>query len=151
MRKIVLAVLAVLASALSACGTVEPPKKVEWIVAPPGAVAPLVAAEVARADAGHRQLLVYVGATWCEPCRRFHEAVQAGKLDAQLGSLRLVEFDLDRDAARLKDAGYDPKLIPLLALPNSDGHASGRQMEGSVKGDGAVDQMVPRLLALIAR
>jgi len=133
---------------LAACGT-PAPKKVEFVVAQPGAVAPLVAHEEEIAARQGRRVLVYVGATWCEPCRRFHDAVKAGKLDAQFGTLRFVEFDLDRDGTRLAEAGYAPKLIPLLALPSPDGRATGKQMEGSIKGDGAVGEIVPRLQRLL--
>ena len=48
---------------------------------------------------------MYVGAPWCEPCRRFHEAVTKGLLDEQFGDLRFVEFDLDKDGERLQAAG----------------------------------------------
>ena len=34
-------------------------------------------------------------------------------------------------------------------LPLADGRASGRQIEGSIKGEGAVDQIAPRLLSLL--
>lgn len=137
--------------ALVACGSPEPaqPKKIEFVLPAAGDVAPLVKNEVVRARRQGRRALVYVGATWCEPCRRFHDAVKAGRLDAQFGELRLVEFDLDRDAERLAVAGYAPKLIPLLALPDAEGRATGRQTEGSVKGDGAVADLVPRLAALL--
>lgn len=136
---------------LAACGSPQPPakKKIEWVSAPVGAVAAIVKSEQARATPSGRRVLVYVGATWCEPCRRFHDAVKAGLLDEQLGSLRLIEFDLDKDAPRLAEAGYAPKLIPLLALPDPQGRASGRQTEGSIKGDGAVADLVPRLTALL--
>ena len=128
-----------------------PPRHVEWRAAPPGGeVAELVRAELARARSDRRRLLVYVGAAWCEPCRRFHEATTAGKLDGELGSLRLLEFDLDRDEPRLRQAGYVSRLIPLFAAPAADGRASGRQIEGSIKGDGAVGQILPRLKALIS-
>ena len=144
-------ILSSLVLVLLACGSPPPPvkKKLEWVNAPAGDVARIVKSETARAAAAGRQVLVYVGATWCEPCRRFHDAVQAGLLDEQFGSLRLVEFDLDKDAPRLAEAGYAPKLIPLLALPDSEGRASGRQTEGSVKGNGAVADLVPRLTALL--
>ena len=123
---------------------------VEWTPAPAtGDVAAEVQREQARARADGRRLLVYVGATWCEPCRRFHEAATAGKLDAQFGSLRLVEFDFDRDRERLSAAGYQSAYIPLFAAPGLDGRASGRQIQGSVKGDGAVDEIAPRLQALL--
>jgi len=49
----------------------------------------------------------------------------------------------------LQAAGYVSRLIPLFAAPGLDGRASGRQMEGSVKGDGAVGEIAPRLHALL--
>ena len=126
------------------------PRHVEWTpAAPAGEVAPLVQRELARARSDGRRLLVYVGATWCEPCRRFHDAAAAGKLDAEFGTLRLLEFDFDRDEPRLREAGYVSRLIPLFAAPGPDGRSSGRQMEGSIKGDGAVGEISPRLRALL--
>jgi hypothetical protein len=136
----------------ASCGMQTPaaPAHLEWVPASPaGDVAPLVTAEQTRARRDGRQLLVYVGAKWCEPCQRFHHAAEAGKLDASFGRLRLLEFDLDRDSERLAVAGYVSRFIPLIAAPGADGRASGRQMEGSVKGDGAVAEIVPRLGALL--
>ncbi|MDB4968217.1 MAG: hypothetical protein JWN44_3906 [Myxococcales bacterium] len=118
--------------------------------APAGEAAAVVVTEAAKAKREGRQLLVYVGATWCEPCQRFHQAAAAHKLDADFPSLRLLEFDTDRDGERLAAAGYVSQLIPLFARPRDDGRASGRQIEGSVKGDGAVGEIVPRLRALLA-
>jgi thiol-disulfide isomerase/thioredoxin len=137
---------------LAGCGTPTPPapKKIEWVTAPSGPVAPIVKSEEARAQREGRRVLVYVGATWCEPCRRFHEAVKSGQLDEQFGQLRFVEFDLDRDNERLAEAGYMPKMIPLLAVPDAEGLATAHRMEGSIKGAGAVAQMAPRLRALLA-
>jgi thiol-disulfide isomerase/thioredoxin len=94
-------------------------------------------------------LLVYVGATWCEPCQKFHHAVERGDLDSTFPGLTLLEFDLDRDRERLASAGFVSKYIPLFALPRRDGTASGKQVEGGIKGDGAVAFIVPRLAALL--
>jgi thiol-disulfide isomerase/thioredoxin len=126
------------------------PHHLEWAPAQPaGDVAVEVKGELARARADGRRLLVYVGATWCEPCRRFHEAASAGKLDQRFGALRLLEFDFDRDGERLRAAGYVSHYIPLFAAPAADGRASGRQIQGSVKGDGAVGEIAPRLESLL--
>ena len=92
-----------------------------------------------------------VGASWCEPCRRFHEAVTRGELDATFPTLRLLEFDLDRDQARLQAAGYGSRMIPLFEVPGPDGRASGRRIEGSIKGPGAVAEIVPRLRRILAK
>ena len=141
---------ALTAMLLVACGT-EKPRGVEMVAAPAGGDVPTtVKRELERAQRDGRQLLVYVGATWCEPCQRFHRAAAEHKLDRDFPSLRLLEFDDDRDVERLAAAGYTSRLIPLFARPRDDGRASGRQIEGSVKGDGAVGEIVPRLRALLA-
>ncbi len=111
----------------------------------------MIAREVEQAARDGKQLLVYVGATWCEPCRRFHDAALAGQLDAGFSKLRLLVFDADRDTDALERAGYRWELIPLFALPKADGTSSGKQIEGSIKGDRAVDQIVPRLRALVGQ
>jgi thiol:disulfide interchange protein len=141
------------ATALTGCKADEAapakPVPVEVIGAPAaGDVAEAVRQERARAPG--RPLLVYVGATWCEPCQRFHQAVLSGQVDALFPGLRLLEFDLDHDRDRLQQAGYTSKMIPLFALPREDGAASGKQIEGSIKGPGAVSEITPRLKALLA-
>ena len=117
--------------------------------APDGPVASVVRLEMDRAQREGRKLLVYVGAKWCEPCQKFHQAAEAGKLDGDFGDLRLLEFDLDHDRDRLAAQGYSSQLIPLFAVPGPDGSASGKSIQGSIKGDGAVDEIRPRLRQLI--
>jgi hypothetical protein len=116
-----------------------------------GDVEPIVREELARAAVDRRRLVVYVGASWCEPCQRFHGAAESGQLDATFSDLTLLEFDLDRDGKRLASAGYTSKYIPLFALPSADGRSSGKQVEGGIKGEGAVAYITPKLLALLAR
>jgi hypothetical protein len=130
---------------------------IRLVEAPPtGDVAALVRDAVARSRSDQDQgtpngaLVVYVGASWCEPCGRFHAAAERGELDSTLPGLTLLEFDLDRDRERLASANYVSKYIPLFALPGPDGNASGKQVEGGIKGDGAVGFIVPRLRALLA-
>jgi hypothetical protein len=137
-------------AALLLTAACESPAKVELVPAPSsGEVAALVRDELGRAHRQGRELLVYVGATWCEPCQRFHRAAAAGALDRDFPRLRLLEFDADRDNARLVQAGYTSRLIPLFARPADDGRASGRQIEGSIKGEGAVGEIAPRLRSLL--
>lgn len=107
-----------------------------------------IASQVARGDA---TIVVYVGASWCEPCRRFHEAAVSHQLDAEFGGLRLLAFDGDRDEGALDAAGYRSDMLPLFALPGRDGHASGQQFAGSIKGSGAVAEIAPHLRSLVGR
>jgi thiol-disulfide isomerase/thioredoxin len=127
-------------------------RKLELVEAPATTdVAAYLAPLVVRADGDHKKLVVYVGASWCEPCRHFHDAAVANQLDDRFGDLRIVAFDADRDDAALEAAGYRSSMLPLFALPNADGRASGKQFAGSIKGDGAVAQIAPNLRALVDR
>jgi hypothetical protein len=82
---------------------------------------------------------------------RFHRAAEAGELEGRMPPVLFVEFNKDRDDDRLKAAGYKSSYIPLFALPAPDGTALGQQIEGSIKGPGAVDEIVPRLTRLLSR
>ena len=124
---------------------------IEWMPSPDGDPAEIAKAEVERAKKDGRALIVYVGATWCEPCQRFHRAAESGEIQGDLPPIRMLEFDLDRDAERLTAAGYGSRLIPLFAVPGPDGRGTDLRIEGSIKGAGAVSNIVPRLRALLAR
>lgn len=126
--------------------------RIEFVDAPEGGdVAAIVQRERVKAKEAGRELIVYVGASWCEPCTRFHDAALAGRLDGALPALRLVAFDLDRDRERLAQAGYASKLIPLLALPRADGQASRHRIEGGYKRADAAEEIAGRLGQLLAK
>jgi hypothetical protein len=128
----------------------RPGDRAEFVLAPEtGDVVELVLAELERARTDDRLLIVYVGASWCEPCQYFHAAVEDGTLDDSLAKVRLLEFDLDRDRDRLVAAGYSSRMIPLFVVPAPDGRAGPRRTEGGVKGPAAVDNLRERLVALI--
>lgn len=118
-----------------------------FVKAPEGDVT--VALQTAMAAARDLRVVAYVGAEWCEPCTRFHRAVEAGELDAQLSGVQFVEFDSDHDRERLSAAGYDGRLIPRFVVPAVDGTPSGRRTEGGVKGAEAVPHIMARLQALL--
>ena len=124
--------------------------KLRIVEATEGSVDSIVKGALAGARAEGRTLVVYVGATWCEPCQYFHRAAQRGDLDATFPRMTLLEFDLDKDRERLVAAGYTSKYIPLFALPGPDGTASGKQVEGGIKGEGAVGYISGRLQQMLS-
>jgi hypothetical protein len=125
--------------------TTTAPRGVHTTSAPAGDVAGLVGQQLATSNAQGRRVLVSVGAPWCEPCVRFHDAVARGDFDDVLAGVDLVEFNLDVDRARLEQAGYGSRMIPLLAVPGSDGRGGALRLEGSVKGEAAVADLRQRL------
>jgi thiol-disulfide isomerase/thioredoxin len=124
-------------------------RKLSFVHAAPGDVATIVRETSARERKLGRTTLVYVGATWCEPCQAFHKAAASGALDATFPTLTLVEFDLDADRPRLVQAGYQSHYIPLFTKPNEDGTASKEHVEGGIKGDGAVAYITGKLQTLV--
>lgn len=107
---------------------------------------------VEEGDRAGVRVVVYVGAKWCEPCRHFHRALEAGELDEALAGTKFLEFDSDSDSEELRRAGYASQYIPLFSVPDPDGRAGAHRIEGSVKGaepHGVRDNLVPRLLALL--
>ena len=122
---------------------------IRFVAAGEGEVSALVERFARNARAQGRVPLVYVGATWCEPCRYFHEAAERGALDAEFPAMALLEFDQDRDGERLALAGYTSRMIPLFVVPSEDGSASERRIEGSIHGPGSPAQIAPRLRAIL--
>lgn len=110
-----------------------------------------VKSELARAAKDDVKLVIYVGAGWCEPCRRFHDAVKAGQLDRDLAGVRFLELDHDAHEALLGpgDLACSSELVPLFVRPNEDGTCGARRTEGGIKGDGAVGFILPKLKAIL--
>lgn len=101
------------------------------------------------AASADEKVIVYVGASWCGPCQAFHAALERGELDEALEGVKFLEYDADRDRERLELAGYGGRLIPRFAMPGPDGKFGGEKIEGGIKGDGAVEHIMKRLLPLL--
>lgn len=110
----------------------------------------LVRTERLKAKAEERVLIVYAGAAWCEPCKRFKEEVHTGRLDEKLPKTTLLAFDADRDTDRLAAAGYHFQFIPFVALPGADGHPTDTQ-EARGKGSNAWRELIAKLGAWQSR
>jgi thiol-disulfide isomerase/thioredoxin len=122
----------------------------DFVPAGPGEADAAVREALAAAAGAERRLVVYVGATWCEPCQAFHHAVERGELDEALAGVRFVEFDSDHDGVRLQAAGYGGRMIPRFVLPDAQGRGSEQRTEGGIKGHGAVEHIMKRLGPLLA-
>jgi thiol-disulfide isomerase/thioredoxin len=91
-----------------------------------------------------RVLVVYVSASWCEPCRKFKDEIHSGRLDERLAKTTLLAFDADRDGDRLGGLGYSFKFIPFIALPGPDGRPTDSQ-EARGKGGQAWKELLGKL------
>jgi thiol-disulfide isomerase/thioredoxin len=104
----------------------------------------LIRTERLRAKAEGRVLVVYVSATWCDPCKKLKEEIEAGRLDDRYGKTTLLAFDADKDIDRLGSAGYTFKFVPYVALPGPDGRPADTQ-EATGKGSNAWKELLGKL------
>ena len=126
-------------------------RRPELVAAGPGPVDAVVRAALAQSQRQGRRLVVYVSATWCQPCERFQASLRAGQLDGYFPDLRFFKFDQDQDAARLEVAGYGGQYIPRFVVPGADGRGTAQRMEGGTKADDTVFTSIgPRLQAMLA-
>ncbi len=145
-----LRLLFLLSLACAACKVtpqIDPQATVRFVTPEQGEVAPQLARRMTEVK--DRRLLVYVSATWCEPCRRFHEAVERGELTGKLGAVDLVAFDGEVDAERLLMSGYEQRMIPAFTVPGVDGRGTTQHLEGGLSGEGVVADLVPRIVELL--
>ncbi len=137
-------------AAPAAARAADKPEFVPVRVGEAGALAVITDA-LAKARGEGRTLLVYLGASWCEPCQVFHRAVERGEFDRELAGVRFLEFDADLDSAALAEVGYGGKLIPRFVVPADDGRGSDRRIEGGVKGERAAKEIMGRLGPVLGR
>ena len=104
----------------------------------------LVRAKRLEAKAEGRVLVVYVSATWCEPCKRLKAELESGRLDDRLANVTLLAFDADKDGDRLGAAGYSYRFVPYVALPGADGHPADSQ-QATGKGGEAWRELLGKL------
>jgi hypothetical protein len=150
--KLLLAAVLLLASCQrpSRRPVVRRPAGPELLEAGKGPADAVVRTALAEAGRDGRRLLVYVSATWCEPCERFQKAVRAGELNATFPALTLLKFDQDRDLDRLQAAGYAGNLIPRFVIPGTDGRGTDQRVEGGTKAEDTVSTSIgPRLQRLL--
>lgn len=97
-----------------------------------------------QSKATGRVLVVFVSATWCDPCKQLKAEIQAGRLDARLSKIDLFAFDADRDGDRLRAAGYSFAYVPFVALPGADGGPADSQ-QATGHGGGAWRELLGKL------
>jgi thiol:disulfide interchange protein len=99
-------------------------------------------AEHARhaAEQGLRPVL-YVGASWCQPCKLLLQHRDDPRVVNALRGTYTVEVDFDDwTVAELGASGYDVQAVPVLLAIGPDGKAAGPRLDGAAWG-GDVEHM----------
>ena len=132
-------------TAPSARAVPSAPARVDVVEASPDVdTVSFIRAKRLEARAARRVLVVYVGASWCEPCKKLRSELASGRLDERLGRVSLLTFDADRDVDRLGAAGYTFTSVPYVALPGADGRPTDSRAAAG-KGARAWEELLGKL------
>jgi hypothetical protein len=110
------------------------------------ALADGVKAEVAKAQAKKLTPIVYVGATWCDPCLALKKHRDDPKMVDAFEGTFVIEIDADDwNAASFGALGYKTSVIPIFIAVDAEGKATGRTIDGGAWGDNIPQNMAPPL------
>lgn len=99
-----------------------------------------------------RDLVVYIGANWCAPCKRFRKLVAGQQYAEHLANLRFLRFDRDLHRDELDEFGYGkPTMIPYFAVPGPDGRGVGLGTGQAIKTPTHIRQLGRRLDEMLAK
>lgn len=116
-----------------------------------GSLASSVKAEVAKAQAAGKKPIVYIGATWCPPCKAIKKYKTDPQMAAAFAGTYIIELDVDDwAAADLTGLGYKAGSIPVFIAVGPDGKATGPNINGGAWGDNIPANMAPPLTKFFA-
>ncbi len=99
----------------------------------------------AEAVAAGETPVIYVGATWCQPCLLYKKSLDDPRMKAAHEGVRVLEADADlHDLSAL---GISPNGIPHWATVDASGVSDGRAIDGGAWGDNTPENMAPALSA----
>ena len=93
------------------------------------------------------QAVLYVGATWCGPCKEYKAALTAPRLKAAHAGVRILEADLDADGAALEALGVEVQGVPHWQTLDLDGKPVEHAIDGGAWGENTPENMAPVLTA----
>ena len=134
-------------------GKQRPTTGPEWVIVENVSnVAKAVLEEGKQAEKDGKQLVVYVGAVWCKPCKEFDAATKQANFGSDLDHIRLMKFDWYRHQTPLHRANYGSQYLPLFVVPGPDGKGSDKRFFGSrFKGQVGVEDLKKRLVDLASK
>lgn len=89
--------------------------------------------------------VVYVGATWCGPCKVYKSTLTDPRMVAAHKGAHIIEVDLDVHPKALQSVGIQPAGVPHWEMLDSSGQRVGRTIDGGHWDDNTVENMAPAL------
>ena len=91
--------------------------------------------------------IVYVGATWCGPCKVYKASLSDPRMVQAHRPVHIIELDADQHASTLQKLSISPSGVPHWEMVDPSGHSVGKHIDGSAWADNTVENMAPALSA----
>ena len=116
-----------------------------------GSLAASVKTEVAKAQAAGKKPVVYIGASWCPPCKAIKKYKSDPQMVTAFAGTHVIELDVDDWSAPDLDAlDYKAKSVPVFIAVDKDAKAKGPTIDGGAWGDNIPANMAPPLTKFFA-
>lgn len=89
--------------------------------------------------------VVYVGATWCGPCKVYKNSLEDPAMIRAHLPVHIIELDADKHPNTLQALKITPSGIPHWEMVDRSGVTTGRKIDGSAWQDNTVENMAPAL------
>lgn len=100
---------------------------------------------VGEAERAGLKPVLYLGATWCQPCVAYERALFHPEMVAAHANVLLVKADFDRHGSALEAAGFVASGVPFWCHLDREGGNSGRCITGAAWGEDTPENMAPVL------
>lgn len=104
-----------------------------WIELEPAStgLAALLAGHAQRAGEQGLAPVLYVGASWCQPCKLLEQHRDDPQVARALRGTYTIELDFDDwTVAELSASGYEMQAVPVFFAIGADGKAAGPRLDG---------------------
>jgi len=89
--------------------------------------------------------VVYVGATWCGPCKVYKASLDDPRMVQAHRPVHIIELDADKHTEALSAVGIQPNGVPHWEMVDPSGKSVGKHIDGGAWGDNTVENMAPVL------
>lgn len=89
--------------------------------------------------------VVYIGATWCGPCKQYKAALSDPRMIEAHTGAHIIELDADKHTKTLTELGIRPAGVPHWEMVDKTANPTGRTIDGSHWQANTPQEMAPAL------
>ena len=116
-----------------------------------GGLAPLLKTELEKAKQKGLKPVIYIGATWCKPCKAIKGYREDPMMLDALSGTYVIDLDIDEwKPPDLRPFGFNAGVVPYFYVVDGEGRSTGRTITSSVWAEDIPVNMAPPLKAFFA-